>query len=140
MIIVPNEWIVDLLMGMLEEQRKVHRFLDKVEAEGHILSVRYHGALGRKLRRVGVNHWPQVRRLGLLLWDLEKIDLVGEHEITALPEEWGREVPGDDVYLVETAYSRASSLLVTTDRSLWEILRGGQWVSVQMLDEFLAQG
>ena len=137
MIIVPNEWIVDLLVGSVPEQRLVHTFLDRVDAERHQLALRRQSPLVGKLHRALRDPQKRAKRLWLMWLDSNKVNPVEEHEITTLPEQLHREVPEDDRYLVETAFVRRPCLLVTTDGQLWEILRRQQEFQVQLLDEFL---
>lgn len=137
MIIVPNEWLVDLLLGSVREQRLVHFFLDRVDSQGHILALRRQGRLTQKLKRAVRDPQKRVKRLWLLVWDLDKITWVEEDEIIALPEELQRDVRDDDRYLVETAFAKRPCLLVTTDEPLLEILRRQQEFQVQLLDDFL---
>lgn len=121
MIIVPNEWLVDFLLGSVHEQRLVHRFLDRIEAQGHLLALRRESPLVKKLFRAMRNPQKRARRLRLMLFDANKVALVEEHEIAALPDQLQREVPDDDRYLVETAFAKRPCLLVTTDGTLLEI-------------------
>lgn len=139
MIIVPNEWLVDLLVGSVSEQRLVHLFLDKVESRGDLLVLRRHGPLVRKLYRAMRDPQKRAKRLRLMLSDSNKVSLVEEHEIEELPEHLQRELPQDDRYLVETAFSRRPCVVVTTDGQLREILRPQQEFQVQLLDEFLLE-
>lgn len=139
MIIVPNEWLVDLLMGSVSEQRLVHLFLDKVESRGDLLALRRHEPLVRKLYRAMLDPQKRAKHLRLMLFDSNKVSLVDEHEIVELPEHLERQVPQDDRFLVETAFSRRPCVLVTTDGQLREILRPQQEFQVQLLDEFLRE-
>lgn len=139
MTIVPNEWLVDLLLGSIRDQRLVHSFLDRVEQRGEILALRRHGALVRKLYQAMRDPQKRAKRMRMMLFDLDKLSLVEEHEILELPEYLQREVPEDDRYLVETAFSKRPCLLVTTDRKLWQTLSRQQEFQVQLLDEFLRE-
>lgn len=139
MTIVPNEWLVDLLLGSIRDQRVVHSFLDKVERRGDMLALRRRGALVRKLYRAMRDPQKRAKRVRLMLFDSDKVSLVEEHEIQELPEELHREIPQDDLYLVETAFSKRPCLLITTDRRLWQILCRQQEFQVQLLDEFLRE-
>lgn len=138
MTIVPNEWLVDLLLGSVPDQRLVHHFLDRVEFSGDLLALRRHGALVRKLYRAMRDPQKRAKRVRLMLFDSGKITLVEEHEIVELPEYLQQAVPEDDRYLVETAFAKRPCLLVTTDGQLWEILRGQKEFQVQLLNEFLS--
>lgn len=137
MIIVPNEWLVDRLLGSAPEQRQVHAFLDRVESRGDMLALRREGALARKLRRAVRDPQRRAKRLWLIVWDMDKVMWVEEHEILPLPEEVGREVPDDDRYLVETAFAKRPCVLVTTDGRLREILLHQDVFPVQLVEEFL---
>jgi hypothetical protein len=55
-----------------------------------------------------------------MLWDADKVLLIGDEEVAPLPAEVAMGIPGDDLYLIEAAASRGPSLLVTTDRPLIE--------------------
>lgn len=124
MNIVPNEWLVELLLGSRNDQRVVHEFLDRVDAEGHILAIRRLGRLARKILSAMADPQARAKRLRLLLFDPSRVRLVEEGEITALPDDLRRVVPDDDLYLVETVFAVKPCLLITTDEPLRKILRG----------------
>lgn len=137
MIIVPNEWIVDLLVGSVRQQRLVHEFLDKVDTGGHQLALRRQSPVVRKLQRALRGPEKRAKRLWLLWVDSNKVIPVEEHEIIALPGQLQQEVPEDDRYLVETAFTKKPCILISTDGRLLEILRNQQEFEVQSLNDFL---
>ena len=139
MIIVPNEWLVELLVGSLAEQRVVHEFLDRIDRGGHVLAIRRHGRLHQKILSAMADRMARAKRLRLLLSDASKVQIVDEDEIVPMPEHLQGVVKSDDVYLVETAFAVKPCLLVTTDGPLRDILRGSSnpEVRIELLDEFL---
>ncbi len=137
MIIVPNEWLVDLIVGSVSDQRLVHKFLDRVDAAGHRLVLRRHSPLTEKLKRAVLDPQKRAKRLWLLAWDLDKVTCVEEERIVALPDDLRRVVPEDDRWLVEVAFTQKPCLLVTTDQRLAAALHPGEELRVQLLDEFL---
>ncbi len=121
MIVVPNEWLVELLFDM-EGTNKVHRFLDIVDERGLQLAIRRTGRVSEKI--LGAMRDPQRRakRLRLMLFDSTKVRLVEEDDIVEIAETLASTVPVDDLYLVETALSVTPCVLVTTDVRLSEVV------------------
>ncbi len=142
MIIVPNEWLVELLLGSKNDQRVVHGFLDRVEAEERLLGIRRHGRLAQKILSAMADPHARAKRLKLILFEESKVRLVEEQEIVTLPQELQAVVPSDDLYLVETAFSVKPCVVVTTDTPLRDILvgYGNSEIQVRLLDEYLGEG
>lgn len=137
MIIVPNEWLVDLILGSVSNQRLIHRFLDSVDVGRHRFVLRNRSPLVEKLKRAVRDPQKRAKRLWLMVWDLDKVTWVEEHEVIALPDELRRIVPEDDRWLVEVAFTQKPCLLVTTDQRLLAALHPWEELRVQLLDEFL---
>jgi len=121
-IIVPNEWVVELLLSSESNQRKVHRFLDRIDAGEAVIALRRHGRLGQKILSAMADPRKRVKRLILMLYDESKVRFVEEDEIARLPEDLDGLISDDDRYLVETAFSLRPCILVTTDVALHDCL------------------
>lgn len=144
MTIVPNEWLVDMMMGPPGDQRVVNAFLDRVERGGHLLAIRHGSPHGWKLQGALKHHDVLARslakRVWLILWDPGKVIRVFDDEIGDVPDWVAAEVRASDVYLVETALSRRPSVLVTTDFPLFEaVSRHPEIIEVSMLNEFMTR-
>lgn len=111
------------MLGEVNDQRLVHRFLDRVEADRHLLAIRRRGRAAQKILRATRDRQGRAKRLKLILFDQTKVRLVEEKEIGRLPLELAGSVPEDDVNLVETALAVKPCSVVTTDRKLRDILR-----------------
>lgn len=141
MIIVPNEWLVELLLSSESNQRKVHRFLDRIDAGEVLIALRRHGRLTQKIVSAMADPEKRVKRLILILYDDSKVRFVEEHEIARLPVDLERSVSNDDRYLVETAFSVRPCSLVTTDGPLHDRLRAfaDPRLDARLLDDYLRQ-
>lgn len=141
MIIVPNEWLVDLLLGSEDDQRKVHRFLDRIDAGEGPLAIRRLGRLTQKILSATSDPQRRAKRLRLMLYDGSKVRLVEEGEILPLPPELAEGVSGDDLYLVETGYGVRPCMLVTTDEPLKDFLSRHSEFEIQarLLNEHLQE-
>ena len=69
MIVVPNEWLVELLLGPPTERRLVHEFLDRIDMLGHVLAIRRRGRLFQKIFSAMRDREARAKRLRLLLSD-----------------------------------------------------------------------
>ena len=140
MIVVPNEWLVDRLFSSEQERLQVHTFLDLIEQHNHRLAVRRGGRLAQKILTATANPQARAKRLRLMLFDELKVRLVAEEEIIELPGELGQATPGDDLYLVETAYAVRPCVLVTTDAPLRDSIQPhcNPEIEIRLLEEYLA--
>lgn len=141
MIIVPNEWLVELLLSSESDQRKVHRVLDGIDAGEAVIALRHHGRLTQRILSAMADPGKRVKRLVLMLYDTSKVRFVEEHEIAGLPGDLERSVSDDDRYLVETAFSVRPCILVTTDGPLHDVLQAFADPELQclLLDDYLRQ-
>lgn len=136
MNVVPNEWLLEYLIGTENEQARAHLFLDTIEAQGHKLVIRQASSFSAKLFRFMKSSSKPMKRLYLLLWDADKVWLLSEHDIQPVPQQILESTPHDDTYLVETAHSVPDSVIVTTDNSLKNKLEGH--LRIVLVDEFPA--
>lgn len=139
MIIVPNEWLVELLLSSESNQRKAHRVLDRIDTGEALIAIRRHGRLTEKILSAMADPEKRVKRLILMLYDDSKVRLVEEHEIASLPVDLERSISNDDKYLVETAFSVRPCILVTTDGPLHDRLRAfaDPELEARLLDDYL---
>jgi len=69
--------------------------------------------------------------------DSDKTIVVDECDINSLPQELEAKTPPKDKYLIELAYSRPGSIIVTTDTKLKEKLQDEVDLKIYLLEEFL---
>ena len=134
MNVVPNEWLLEFLVGDETQRQQARSFLDLLEGRGDLLIVRRHSPFSRKMYQLMKMAGKPVKRLYLMFFDANKVRLMHEDEIEPLPDDLRNLTPNDDVYLVETALAVPGAVIVTTDAKLKASLEGK--VQMLLLDDF----
>jgi len=143
--IVVDEWLLHDLSGENgpKAQGQAYRFLSKLKNKCDRLVVLRGSVWVKKAYALMKSLDPDVRRLSKflhrgILQDLQKCRYFEANEIRSLPEDVAGTIPRKDVYLVEAYCSSAADMFLTTDETLYDVLRDMRNVNARLRDEFLA--
>lgn len=141
---VLNEWFLHDLRGDNGKaaQRESALLLERLIENPDRITVLQGSAWMTKAYRLMKHHDPLVLELGKvlnqgLLRDSNNCVILGQHELTPLPEELRRIDLKEDAYLFETYFAASADLIVTTDGRLIEKVAPIESLNLILRDEFL---
>lgn len=146
MEIVVNEWLLHYLSPNAEEcdTNLAFQFIQVWIKGSDKVVIRRQSPFTKKLygfMKASESHSDFIKkrfvRLFKFSFDSDKTIVIDECDINTLPQELEAKTPPKDKYLIEMAYSRAGSIIVTTDKRLKEQLEDERDLKIYLLEEFL---
>ncbi len=143
MEIVVNEWLLDYLRPDAEKSHNklAVKFIENWVRGCYRVVIRKQSPFSKKLfdymkqsEPSPSMHRPFSKLHKQLFLDSDKTVILDERDIRELPQELEAKAHSEDIYLLEAAYSRPGSIIVTTDAKLKDVLQDEPQVKIYLLE------